>query len=97
MFQVQGTAYANSQEHTKVWLGQGTVWSVGNYKEVLMNLKKFRGNKLIMEEEVGGSEATQEATAAMQTQGILTTPCPPALSISTLPVVQGLWTVPSPF
>lgn len=80
-----------------MWLGRGTVPSVGNYKEVLTNLKKFRGNKLIMEEEAGGSEAVQEATAAIQTQGILTTPCPPAFSISTLPVVQGLWTEPSPF
>lgn len=57
VFQVWGTAYANSQEYTKVWLGQGTVWSEGNYEEVLMTLKKFKGNKLIMEEEVGGSEA----------------------------------------
>lgn len=80
-----------------MWLGLGSVPSVGSYKEVLMNLKKFRGNKLIMEEEAEGSEAAQEATAAIQTQGILTTLCPPALFISTLPIVQGLWTEPSPF
>lgn len=34
-----------------MWLAQGTVRPVGNYEEVLMNLKTFRGNKLIMEEE----------------------------------------------
>lgn len=80
-----------------MWLAQGTVQPVGNYEEVLMNLKTFRGNKLIMEEEAGGSEAEQGETAAIQTQGILTTPCPHALSISILPFVQGPWTEPRPF
>lgn len=69
-----------------MWLGQGTVWSEGNYEEVLMTLKKFKGNKLIMEEEVGGSEAVGGNCSHADPGD----PCPLTLSTSTLPVVQGI-------